>query len=148
MIDIPAGGPFCWSRLIVVFVTLGSAACSGNYANAQSGNDPIPAATLEHASLSRATATPAIGRTTAEADPSSTPELQDAPNRADYLIDATSESSPIEFEGSGRPDRYASVISTRRPGYVSLDQCPDDFTHARSCRVHWQIGRASCRERV
>jgi hypothetical protein len=41
------------------------------------------------------------------------------------------------YDRFGPPGAYESVVSTRAPGYVSLDQCPDDMTRARSCRVHW-----------
>ncbi|KAA6464937.1 acyloxyacyl hydrolase [Acidobacteria bacterium AB60] len=35
-------------------------------------------------------------------------------------------------------DATASVVSTRSPRFVSLDQCPTDMTRAKSCRVHWR----------
>jgi hypothetical protein len=136
MTHIPAGGSFRRNLMILLFAGT-SAICTGGHAYSQDARDPIPAAVVERTSPYPAVAAPAFTRPLPAVDLSSTSDLPDAPVRAESPTSPTSDWGDSRFEESRPADEYASVISTRAPGYVSLDQCPDDITHARSCRVHW-----------
>jgi hypothetical protein len=138
MTHFPAVRYCSWSLIVLMFSSLGTVVCLENHAHAQSPIDPNPAAASESArDLSPATI-PAIEKATPEASRSLSASMPDAPAPADSAPEITSDSQNAGYQAFEPAGRYGSVVSTRAPGYVSLDQCPGDITHARSCRVHWR----------
>jgi hypothetical protein len=123
-----------WSVIVLVFNCLGVAVC----AQAQSPDDPSPAVSPGAANTATGATISAIGRSEAEAGTSSSDTLPNAPAPIGDETGITPDSRSGGSYGFGSAGAYGSVVSTRAPGYVSLDQCPDDTTHARSCRVHWR----------
>jgi hypothetical protein len=115
---------------------MGIAACAGNLARAQSVGDRIPKANSETAP-SGPQPTQAAGKAEVLSGPISLASIPDAPLPSEEVMERASESRSSDFVDFRTATIDSSIVSTRAPGYVSLDQCPDDMTHAKSCRVHW-----------
>jgi len=141
----PAGNSRHQGLMILLFILMSGAGCLGNHALAQTANDAQSQASRETAPAPDATPTPAIEETAPAKDRVLAAELPDAPVQAADAGTMVSFShsgfnggfGPGEFADSAPDEATASVISTRAPKYMSLDQCPDDMTRSRACRVHW-----------
>ncbi len=126
---------------VVALFPVSSVFIGGGVAVAQSATDPIPAAAQEPAQQLLQVTLPENRKEPPNPDLSASAVLPDAPVPVETTAEPTFESR--SGESSGAFDRLltsktdGSVISRRPPGYVSLDQCPDDVTNARSCRIHW-----------
>lgn len=150
MICFPAGNSRHRGLKILLMILLSSTGFLENRAFAQSSSDtPSPATetvTLPGASP-MPSPSPVASRTAPAADNgplSPSAQIPDAPVPAGSEAPAIAEfgRDSDTFSHSAFPEfmpssHAPSVISTRAPGYVGLEQCPDDFSHARSCRVHW-----------
>src|SRR5579871_1409633 len=144
MIFFPAGKSRHRGLKILLMILLSTTGFMESRAFAQSDGNPQSLAS-DAASTTAAPALPNTDESAATNEairPSA--ELPDAPVpvRSDSPAVAELSRSSEGFSHSAFPDFMAldatpSVISTRAPGYVGLEQCPDDFTHSRSCRVHW-----------
>lgn len=110
----------------------------GNLIEAQGTADRIPAPTDSNAAAySTPAANPATDQSVPAANLISPASLPDAPLPNDAATEAAPESRSNEFAGLGETDADLSVLTASKPPYVSLNKCPEDITHASSCRVHW-----------
>lgn len=139
MICFPAGNSRHRGLKILLIVLLSSTGCLENRAFAQNSGEAQSAAPSTVAIAVPPTQEAAAGDANspaAQMPDAPVPVANGAGNIAEpvHVGDGFSHSA---FAGFTPPEPAPSVVSTRVPGHLSLDQCPDDFTHARSCRVHW-----------
>jgi len=142
----PASTPRNRGFAILLVVLLSDAGLMESRVFAQNGGDS-GSAVAETGPALDTSRMPAAEDTRAGKIPNAATEIPDAPVRAGGgtvqgavfggvgPVGAFSRSDVAEFAPA--ETNTSSVSSTRTPGYVSLEQCPDDMTRARSCRVHW-----------
>ena len=122
-------------------VLLLSLICTGvmeKCVQAQSPLDQVAANSLEDSPSGTGVWVSAEVKEGANAGQESSLSLPDAPVPAGRLAQPSLESSSHDSEDLFMPNTDGSVVSTKMPGYVAIDQCPQDGSHARSCRMHWR----------
>jgi len=137
MTYFPARGSCRWGLIALLSFPLSAAACTGSLVDAQSISDRMQTTDSETAPCSGPEPAQLAGKTQVVTGPTSPDSIPDAPLPSTEGMERVSDSRSADFGDSRSALADNSIVSTRAPGYVSLDQCPDDMTHAKSCRVHW-----------